>query len=64
MRSIKLFVKLSIVALLGVGVNKASAQKQTFIQSLNQQNHWVDSVFNRLNKKQSSAALYSSRVAR
>ncbi|MBW4888331.1 glycoside hydrolase family 3 [Mucilaginibacter sp. HMF5004] len=36
--------------------------QQSFIQSLNQQNHWVDSVFNRLTKRQKIAQLFMVRA--
>lgn len=36
---------------------KVSAQQQPFISSLSVQNHWVDSVYNRLSKKQRVAQL-------
>jgi len=39
-----------------------SAQKITFIQSLNHKNHWVDSVFNKLNRKQKVAQLFFIRA--
>lgn len=51
---------LSLFVLLGSGAVSASAQ--SFIQSLNQQNHWVDSVFNRLSKKQKIAQLFMVRA--
>jgi len=38
------------------------SQKQSFVRSLDQQNHWVDSVFNRLSKKQKIAQLFMVRV--
>ncbi len=40
----------------------ALAQKQGYIQSLNQQNHWVDSVLRKLNKKQKIAQLFMVRA--
>jgi beta-glucosidase-like glycosyl hydrolase len=39
-----------------------SSFAQSFIQNSSQQNHWVDSVFNRLNKKQKIAQLFLVRA--
>lgn len=38
------------------------AQRETFIQSLSRPNHWVDSVYNKLNKKQRIAQLFFVRA--
>ncbi|HVW94766.1 MAG TPA: glycoside hydrolase family 3 N-terminal domain-containing protein [Mucilaginibacter sp.] len=38
------------------------AQKQTFIESLSQQNHWVDSVFKKMNRKHKIAQLFFVRA--
>lgn len=43
-------------------VFSASAQRETFIQSLNKQNHWVDSVFKKLSRKQKIAQLFFVRA--
>jgi len=43
-------------------VFSASAQKETFIQSLNKQNHWVDSVFRKLSRRQKIAQLFFVRA--
>ena len=40
----------------------AFAQQETFIQSLNKQNHWVDSVFNKMNRRQKIAQLFFVRA--
>ena len=40
----------------------AFAQKETYIQSLNKQNHWVDSVFKKLSRKQKIAQLFFVRA--
>lgn len=50
-----------IFALNFVGFN-SFAQKETYIQSLNKQNHWVDSVFKKLNRKQKIAQLFFVRA--
>jgi len=39
-----------------------SAQKESYIQSLNHQNHWVDSVFKKLSKKKKIAQLFFVRA--
>lgn len=53
-----------ILLLIFVGsLSQVSAQnKESFITSLNQQNHWVDSVFNKLSKKQKIAQLFMIRA--
>jgi len=43
-------------------VLNAFAQKEIYIQSLNKQNHWVDSVFNKLSRKQKIAQLFFVRA--
>ena len=40
----------------------AFAQKESYIQSLNHQNHWVDSVFNKMNRKKRIAQLFFIRA--
>ncbi len=57
------FLKKSIwVLLLCLAANKTSAQKESFVQSLNQQNHWVDSVFKKLNRRKKIAQLFFIRA--
>jgi beta-N-acetylhexosaminidase len=41
---------------------QASAQKENYIQSVGQQNHWVDSVFNKMNRRQKIAQLFFVRA--
>jgi len=41
---------------------KASAQQKSYIESLNQQNHWVDSVFKKLSRRQKVAQLFFVRA--
>ena len=48
--------------LLCLAANKTSAQKESFLQSLNQQNHWVDSVFKKLNRRKKIAQLFFIRA--
>ena len=40
----------------------ASAQKESFISVLDKQNHWVDSVYNKLNRRQRIAQLFFVRA--
>jgi len=40
----------------------AFAQKESYIQSLNKQNHWVDSVFKKLSRRQKVAQLFFVRA--
>jgi beta-glucosidase-like glycosyl hydrolase len=47
---------ISIVALSFMG-NDAFAQKESYVESLNKQNQWVDSVYNKLSKKHRVAQL-------
>jgi beta-N-acetylhexosaminidase len=42
--------------------NTASAQTTSFIQSLDQKNRWVDSVFNKLNRRKKIAQLFFVRA--
>ena len=53
------YVIIIITCLLTINVY---AQKEDFIQSLNHQNHWVDSVFNKLNRKRRIAQLFFVRA--
>jgi len=53
-------LKCFVVAVFCLCCVQASAQ--SFIQSLNQQNHWVDSVFHSLSKKQKIAQLFMVRA--
>ncbi|QQL49411.1 glycoside hydrolase family 3 protein [Mucilaginibacter ginkgonis] len=57
MRTTKtLFLQFIIFLIFGVA-GGASAQENSYINSLSAQNHWVDSVFKKLNKKQRVAQL-------
>lgn len=55
-------VKVVAFVLLAGMFNRAGAQNQTYIQSLNAQNHWVDSVFQKLNRKHKVAQLFFIRA--
>jgi beta-N-acetylhexosaminidase len=51
-----------IVLLIGMLFTANSLLAQSFIQNSNAQNHWVDSVFHRLSKKQKIAQLFMVRA--
>ena len=55
-----------ICALIIVAINfiaiSVSAQKMGFIQSLDHQNHWVDSVFRKMNRRKKIAQLFFIRA--
>jgi len=57
----KNFIYLFIIILNFTFFN-AFAQKEPFIQSLNKQNHWVDSVFKKLSRRQRIAQLFFVRA--
>jgi len=54
--------KLSYVFCVWMILTSYTSSAQSVVQSLNQQNHWVDSVFNRLNKKRKIAQLFMVRA--
>lgn len=51
-----------IVLLLCSAFLQVSAQKESFISSLEKQNHWVDSVYNKLSRRQRVAQLFFVRA--
>jgi beta-N-acetylhexosaminidase len=51
-----------IVSVLNFTVLTAFAQKESFIQSLNKQNHWVDSVYDKMSRRQRVAQLFFVRA--
>src|ERR1700743_118681 len=53
------FFLLIVLNLMASGV---FAQKESYIQSLSRQNHWVDSVFNKMNRKKRIAQLFFIRA--
>jgi beta-N-acetylhexosaminidase len=53
--------RIVIIALNFIAVN-AFAQKESYIQSLNTKNHWVDSVYNSLSRRQKVAQLFFIRA--
>jgi beta-N-acetylhexosaminidase len=48
--------------LLTISSTKALAQQNNYIQMLGQQNHWVDSVYNKLSRRQKIAQLFFVRA--
>jgi len=52
----------SLLLILNFIAISAFAQKESYIQSLNKQNHWVDSVFKKLNRRQKVAQLFFVRA--
>jgi beta-N-acetylhexosaminidase len=57
------YCKLVCVLILAFLTSRAYAQKkESFIGSIDEQNHWVDSVFKKLNKKQKIAQLFMVRA--
>ncbi|PYF75665.1 glycoside hydrolase family 3 protein [Pedobacter nutrimenti] len=54
---------LSVAVLLAAAsVSSVNAQKKTYIQTLAEPNHWVDSVFNKLSKRQKIAQMFFVRA--
>jgi len=59
---IKKRLRFTIFLLLNAIAINAAAQKEEYIQILGQQNHWVDSVFNKLSRRQKVAQLFFVRA--
>ena len=55
-------LKWSFLIIISLVSIKASAQKEDFIQSLDRQNRWVDSVFKKMNRKKKIAQLFFVRA--
>jgi beta-N-acetylhexosaminidase len=53
---------LALIILINVISNTVFAQKEDFIESLNHKNHWVDSVFDKMNRKRKIAQLFFVRA--
>lgn len=62
MKIFKKHVKYVLIIIINFNVFQAFAQSEGFIQSLNYQNHWVDSVFKKLNRKKKIAQLFFIRA--
>jgi beta-N-acetylhexosaminidase len=63
MRVLKRRFKISLIILVNFFSIAVSAQKEGFIQSLNHQNRWVDSVFRKMNRRKKIAQLFFIRAA-
>jgi beta-glucosidase-like glycosyl hydrolase len=63
MRGLRKGLKYTLLCFLLVGsVNAFSQQKTSYITSLSRQNHWVDSVYKKLSRKQRVAQLFFVRA--
>jgi len=62
MRKSKRSIGYALIFILNFIAVQVFAQKETYIQSLNQQNHWVDSVFNKMNRRQKIAQFFFVRA--
>lgn len=49
-------------SLLSISVSSIKAQKKSYLQTLTEKNEWVDSVFNKLNKRQKIAQMFFVRA--
>jgi beta-N-acetylhexosaminidase len=58
----KQHVKCALIIITNLIAINVSAQKESFIQSLNHQNHWVDSVYKKMNRKKKIAQLFFVRA--
>jgi beta-glucosidase-like glycosyl hydrolase len=56
------YLQLSLVFFLNFACVQVFAQQEEYVQSLSRQNHWVDSVFKKLSKKQKIAQLFFVRA--
>jgi beta-N-acetylhexosaminidase len=56
------YLQLSLLFFLNLAVLQAFAQKEDYIQIISRRNHWVDSVFKKLSKKQKIAQLFFVRA--
>ncbi|HEY2581397.1 MAG TPA: glycoside hydrolase family 3 N-terminal domain-containing protein [Mucilaginibacter sp.] len=62
MKKGKYLVKCFIIAVINFIAVNAFAQKEDYIELLNHQNHWVDSVFNKMSRKHKVAQLFFVRA--
>jgi beta-N-acetylhexosaminidase len=54
--------KCALIIIISLITFKVSAQKESFIQLLNHQDHWVDSVFRKMNRRKKIAQLFFVRA--
>lgn len=50
------------ISLLSISVSSIKAQKKSYLQTLTEKNEWVDSVFNKLNRRQKIAQMFFVRA--
>lgn len=62
MRVLKMRYKWFLVIAINLVSIRAFAQKESYIQSLNRKNHWVDSVFKKMNRRKKIAQLFFIRA--
>ena len=62
MKTLNRFLKFALISLIHFNAANLFAQNEDFIQSLNHKNRWVDSVFNRLNRRRKIAQLFFIRA--
>ncbi|WP_259068352.1 glycoside hydrolase family 3 N-terminal domain-containing protein [Mucilaginibacter sp. X4EP1] len=62
MKISKRLIKCAFIIILSVISLNVFAQKDDFIESLNHQNHWVDSVFKKMNRRKKIAQLFFVRA--
>jgi beta-N-acetylhexosaminidase len=55
-------IKYVLIIIINLIAINAFAQKEDFVQSLNHQNHWVDSVFRKMNRRKKIAQLFFVRA--
>ena len=62
MRFVKKRFEFSLIIIINLIALDVSAQKESYIQSLDRKNHWVDSVFKKMSRKQKIAQLFFVRA--
>jgi beta-N-acetylhexosaminidase len=58
----KLYVTCTLLFMLSLLTQSSSAQKASFINSLSEQNHWVDSVYKKMSRKERIGQLFYVRA--
>jgi beta-N-acetylhexosaminidase len=58
----KLYVACTLLFMLSLLTQSSSAQKTSFINSLSEQNHWVDSVYKKMSRKERIGQLFYVRA--
>jgi beta-N-acetylhexosaminidase len=62
MQFVKQQFKFSLIIIINLIALNAFAQKESYIQSLDRKNHWVDSVFKKMSRKKKMAQLFFVRA--